>query len=170
MGCCFGGAKVSLRSSQSKCGTLDPVAEQRLVQMGWWEVVVHTLSKWDLCQVPLLSLSHRHMEAMSCCILHSPQQLIPALSLKNKISTCLTQTFKHCKIRKHQNYSKYLYVTCCPVLTGLLITESYLSSFSLCWPFHTVSASASMGMSMFNTQYVALSPAYFVKQPNLALK
>lgn len=71
--------------------------------MGWWEVVVHTLSKWDLCQVPLLSLSHRHMEAMSCCILHSPQQLIPALSLKNKIylskkskkkkkSTCLKKS------------------------------------------------------------------------------
>lgn len=57
MGCCFGGAKVSLRSSQSKCGTLDPVAEQRLVQMGWWEVVVHTLSKWDVSSSFIVSLS-----------------------------------------------------------------------------------------------------------------
>lgn len=117
-----------------------------------------------------LSFSHRHMEATICCIFHSPHQIIPALSLKNKVLTCPVQTLKHYKIRRHQNHNKYLCVTCCPLLTVLLITQSHLSSFSLYWPFHKVSASANMGLSMLSMQCVALSPAYFVNHPNLALK
>lgn len=139
--------------------------------MAWWEAVVHTLRKWDLYQVSLLPLllTQTH-ENHNLLYLSFSLSINTSPLFKNKILTCLAQTLKHYKIKRHQNHNKYLCVTCRPLLTGLLITQSHLSSFSLCWPFHKVSASANMGLSMFSMQCVAWSPAYFVNHPNLALK
>lgn len=82
------------------------------------------------------------------------------LSWKNKISSCLAHTFKHCKIRKHQNHSKCLYITCSPVHTKLIIAQSHLSSFSPCWPFHKISAWA-------NTQGVNVQHSVRSPEPGL---
>lgn len=104
-----------------------------------------------------LSFSHRHMETTIFCIFHSS----PARSLKNKI------LLKHYKIREHQNHSKYLYVTCCPELTGLT-SQSHLS-FPCAGLFTKSVPQPTWEMSIFSMHCVALSPAYFENQ-NLALK
>lgn len=136
--------------------------------MAWWEVV-HTLSKWDMCQVSLLSFSQTH-GTHNLLYLSFSSSINTSPHLKNKVLTCLAQTLKHYKIGSYHNHSKYLYVTCCHVLTGLLITQSHISLFSLGWLFHKANASANMGVSIFSMQCVALSPACFVNNPNPALK
>lgn len=159
MGCCFGGQRCreDLHKANVACLT-------HWQSRGWcrWHGGRLWCTPWvngmDLCQILLLSLflTQTHGSHSLLCLSFS---LI-------KILTWLAQALKHYKIRKHQNHSKCLYVTCCPVLTGLLITQSHLL-FSL-----VLALSQSQCLSQRGAVYVqhALSPAYFANQTNLALK